>query len=124
MSRPDDLIARADIVAAAIRRVGVEAESEEDVRVNVDAALRPALDAFNLRTAPRFEQGVQRGALASGRADAIYGGVYIEYKRPGRLESPATRAEAIQQVQEYLQGAGDVRAPTPRLVLQRRLLTS
>ncbi len=118
MSRPDDLITLADGVAAAIRGVGVQAQSEEDVRVNVDAALRPALEVFNLHTAPRFEQGVQRGALASGRADAIYGGVYFEYKRPGRLESPTTRAEAVLQVQEYLEGAATVgdAARQPRLV--------
>ena len=118
MSRPDDLISLADTVAAAIRRVGVQAQSEEDVRVNVDAALRPALDAFNLRTRPRFEHGVQRGALASGRADAIYGGVYLEYKRPGRLESPTTRTEAVHQVEEYLEGAATVgdAARQPRLV--------
>jgi hypothetical protein len=118
MSRPDDLIALADTVAAAIRRVGVEAQSEEEVRVNVDAALRPALDAFNLHTTPRFERGVQRGAMASGRADAIYDGVYVEYKRPGRLESPSTRTETVHQIQAYLEGAATVGDATrqPRLV--------
>jgi len=118
MSRPDDLIGLADTVAAAIRRVGVQAQSEEDVRVNVDAALRPALEAFNLRTSPRFEHGVQRGAMTSGRADAIYGGVYLEYKRPGRLEGPTLRAEAVHQVQAYLEGAATVgdAARQPRLV--------
>jgi SAM-dependent methyltransferase len=104
-SRADDLIAQADAVCKAINRIGATAETEEDVRINVDAALRPIMTELNLRTEPRFEQGVQRGALASGRADAIYGAVYIEYKRPGRLENATARAEAIRQIEDYLEGA-------------------
>jgi hypothetical protein len=106
-SRADDLIAQADAVCKAINRIGATAETEEDVRINVDAALRPILAELNLRTEPRFEQGVQRGALASGRADAIYGAVYIEYKRPGKLENAASREDAIHQVEDYLQGANE-----------------
>ena len=102
---PDDLVVVADALAAKIRAIGATAVTEEDLRVRLEGELRPITEAFDLRVTPRYEEGVPKGALAAGRADAIYGGVYIEYKRPGRLESTPTRDDAIRQVQDYLEGA-------------------
>lgn len=118
MARQDDLSAQAESLAAAIRRIASEARNEEELRLNVEVALRPIVDGFHLAIAPRYEQGVQ-GDIASGRADAVYGGVYIEYKRPGRLAAPNARVEAVAQVKEYLEAAretGHDRWRKPRLV--------
>lgn len=119
MARPYQLTALADKLAREIRKVGASADSEEDVRVNVELVLRPAMQKFGLEVNPRFEQGIPKGAVASGRADAVYGAVYIEYKRPGRLESTQGHADAVQQVQDYLTGATRGDEPgrrQPRLV--------
>jgi len=119
MAEADELIKLADGLATEIRKVGATAKTEEDVRINVELALRPVLERFGLRVEPRYEEGIPRGTTAYGRADAIYGGVYIEYEGPGKLERAATRAASIQQVQEYLVGAtpkAEEDGRTPRLV--------
>lgn len=105
-SRADDLIAQADAVCKAINRIGATTETEEDVRINVDAALRPIMAELNLRTEPRFEQGVQRGAVASGRADAIYGAGYMEYKRPGKSTEAERAAPSEPDAPEALPTLG------------------
>lgn len=70
----------AENLAQAIRQVARKAHSEEDLRVGVEQALSTTLQTLGLTATPEYEK-----ITLSGSADAVYGHVTIEYKRPGRL---------------------------------------
>jgi len=70
----------ADTLAQAIRRSAEDARSEEDLRVGVEGALSAIRQLLGLTATPEYEK-----TTLSGSADAVYGHVVIEYKRPGRL---------------------------------------
>jgi hypothetical protein len=97
--------AAAESLAQKIRQVAARAHSEEDLRVGVEQALGATLRALGLTPAPEYEKTMLRGA-----ADAVYGHVVIEYKRPGRLAekdfSPKLVAQVVKYLADMARGAG------------------
>lgn len=90
-------------LAQTILRHGTEARTEEDVKIRVESALRPILDKWNIKWA-LYEHRQE----ISGRTDALYGTVIIEYKSPGRLERGADFRNAKKQLKDYItRAAGD-----------------
>src|SRR5438552_3921507 len=71
-------------LAQEILAIGQQATSEEDVRVNVEHALKPVLQQLGIATSPKYEQRITF-LQGSGSADAVYGFGVIEYERPGRI---------------------------------------
>jgi len=84
-------------LAQAIRQVARIAHSEEDLRVWVEQALSATLQALGLTATPEYEK-----TTLSGSADAVYGHVTIEYKRPGRLAERDFPAKLVKQIARYL----------------------
>jgi hypothetical protein len=87
----------AESLAQAIRRVARKAHSEEDLRVGIEQALSATLQALSLTATPEYEK-----TTLSGSADAVYGHVVIEYKRPGRLAEKDFPAKLAAQLARYL----------------------
>jgi methylase of polypeptide subunit release factors len=87
----------ADNLAEMIRQVAQKARNEEDLRVGVEHALSATLQALGLKTTPEYEK-----TTLSGAADAVYGHVVIEYKRPGRLAEKGYPVELAKQIARYL----------------------
>ena len=87
----------AENLAQAIRQVARRARSEEDLRVGVEHALGATLQALGLTATPEYEK-----TTLSGSADAIYGHVVIEYKRPGHLAEKGFPARPAEQIARYL----------------------
>jgi hypothetical protein len=96
MSAGPDLIATENL-AQAIRQVARKAHSEEDLRVGVENALSATLQVLGLTATPEYEK-----TTLSGSADAVYGHVVIEYKRPGRLVQKDFPARLAKQIARYL----------------------
>ncbi len=71
-------------LAEQIREIGKHAHSEEDVRLNVEHALRPVLEKLGITTQAAYEQPLTL-LQGPGRADAVYGFGIFEYERPGWL---------------------------------------
>ncbi len=86
----------ADNLAQTIRQVAKKARSEEDLRVGVERALGATLQALGLTATPEYEK-----TTFSGSADAVYGHLTIEYKRPGRLAGKDLPA-ITEQIARYL----------------------
>ncbi len=87
----------AENLATAIRQVAKKAHSEEDLRVGVEHALSATLAALGLTAVAEYEK-----TTFSGSADAVYGHVVIEYKRPGRLAEKGYPATLATQIARYL----------------------
>ncbi|NBD32531.1 MAG: hypothetical protein GVY17_06085, partial [Cyanobacteria bacterium] len=87
----------AEGLAEAIRQMGQQAHNEEELRVGVERALSDTLHALGLTTMPEYEK-----TTLSGAADAVYGHVVIEYKRPGRIASKGYADELSEQIARYL----------------------
>ncbi len=87
----------AENLAQAIRLVATTAHSEEDLRVGVEHALSATLQALSLTVMPEYET-----TTLSGSADAVYGHVVIEYKRPGRLAEKGFPTKLAAQLARYL----------------------
>ncbi len=90
-------LAAAENLAQAIRLVARKAHSEEDVRVGVEHALGATLAALKITAKPEYEK-----TMLSGSADAVYGHVVIEYKRPGRLAEKGFPPKLAAQIGKYL----------------------
>jgi SAM-dependent methyltransferase len=75
--------------------------NEADLRRKIDPLLEEFCREFNICPLVRAEY-----TLATGRADAVFNRLVIEYERPGVLkETPdAGTRRAAQQVKEYLEG--------------------
>ena len=86
----------AENLAQNIRQVAKKARSEEDLRVGVERALGATLQALGLTATPEYEK-----TTFSGSADAVYGHLTIEYKRPGRLAGKDLPA-ITEQIARYL----------------------
>ncbi len=84
-------------LAQAIRQVARKSRSEEDLRVGVEQALGATLRALKLTATPEYEK-----TTLSGSADAVYGHVVIEYKRPGRLAEKGFPLKLAEQIARYL----------------------
>jgi len=87
----------AETLAKAIRDIARHAHSEEDVRIGVERALGATLQTLKLTTTPEYEK-----TTVSGSADAVYGHVVIEYKRPGRISERGQPAILARQLGRYL----------------------
>lgn len=87
----------ATALAQEILKVARKAHSEEDVRVGVERALGTTLKALGLHAAPEYEK-----TTLSGTADAVYGHLVIEYKRPGRLAERGFVPKLAEQIGRYL----------------------
>src|SRR2546426_4279778 len=109
LGRIDPAISRK--LAKDIRAVAKSAHSEEDVRLNVEAALKPVLAQLGISTQASYEQPVTL-LQGSGSLDAVYGFGIIEYKKPGIIAIPRGRKELIEQLSSYLAGKARDRAPT------------
>ncbi len=69
--------AMASRLAEEIRAIGKTARSEEDVRLNVEGALKQYLAQLGISTAASYEQPITL-LQGSGSADAVYGFGIIE----------------------------------------------
>jgi len=87
----------AETLVQVIRDVARRATSEEDVRFGVEHALSNALEILGLHRKAEYEK-----TTFSGSADAVYGHVIIEYKRPGRLAETGFPAKLSEQIGRYL----------------------
>ncbi len=84
-------------LAQTIHQVAQRAHTEEDLRVGVEHALRGAQESLGLTITPEYEK-----TTLSGSADAVYGHVVIEYKRPGRLAERGYPLKLTEQLAGYL----------------------
>src|SRR2546422_692817 len=84
-------------LADEILKHASESANEEDLKIRVEATLRPILDKWGIQWAS-YEH---RHAI-SGRKDALYGKVIIEYKAPGVLNNKGDFKKAKKKVQEYI----------------------
>ena len=75
-------------LAEQIRAIGKSAKTEEDVRLNVEGALKHHLAQLGISTTASYEQPITL-LQGSGSADAVYGFGIIEYKRPGVIATPS-----------------------------------
>ncbi len=98
-------------LATDILKIGREALSEEDVRLNIEHALKQVLAQLGISTTARYEQRLTL-LQGSGSADAVYGFGVIEYERPGKIATPAGRKEVVKQLASYLAGKARDLAPT------------
>lgn len=108
-------------LAAEILAIGRDAHTEEDVRLNVEIALKPVLSELGISTNARYEQRITL-LEGSRRADAVYGFGVIEYERPGRIATPAGRKEVVKQLAEYLTGKAREMAPTRPIDSVKKML--
>jgi hypothetical protein len=87
----------ADALAKIILRHASESRNEEDLKIRIESTLRTLLDKWTIQWA-----SYERRLEFSGREDALYGRVIIEYKSPGRLKASAEFQKAKEQVKEYI----------------------
>jgi hypothetical protein len=96
----EDIISeQASIVCEQIEAAVAFAESEEDLRIEVEKAI----EVFRKEADLPELKGHHEVTIGKGRADSVYDYVFIEYKKPGRLkesnDSPGNR-EVIKQLQD------------------------
>jgi hypothetical protein len=97
-------------VVNEIHRIAREIEltggSEEDLRVNVEKLLDQKVWSVLGAPKPRYEfpiKGVRGAVVKHYRLDALYGLTIFEYKKPGTLDKPKDRDEAVKKVKdEYI----------------------
>ena len=93
-----DIDINAAEIAEKIKESARGSLTEEDLRIRVEHILRSEiLDRLNIPWA-RYEYTLISGV----RPDALYGHVIIEYKKPGTLDDPSKRAQAIEQIKKYI----------------------
>ena len=111
----------AEEVAEEIRRVASWAKSEEDLKQGVESVLRSKVierlkvggDEIPYASwkPPRARYEV---TLVSGRADALYGHLIIEYERPRSFETRGGFERAVEQVKRYIMDHAEVESKFPR----------
>src|SRR3989338_2503482 len=87
-------------LADAIRRVAMQARTEEDLKIGIEKLLDPFIE--RIRGVRRSPSQYEHATSLGGIADALHGNVVIEYERPGKLAKRAGFAEAKRQLQRYL----------------------
>ncbi|MGD0549269.1 MAG: N-6 DNA methylase [Candidatus Bathyarchaeia archaeon] len=85
-------------LAKAILRHASASTKEEELKIRVEATLRPILEKLGIQWAS-YEHGHR---ISGGRKDALYGHVILEYKSPGKLDSKIEFTKAKEQVKEYI----------------------
>ena len=108
-------------LAEQIRAIGKTAQSEEDVRLNVEAALKHHLAQLGITTTAFYEQHITL-LQGTGLADAVYGFGIIEYKRPGVIATPSGRKELVDKLSQYLVGKARELAPTKLLEPLKKMI--
>ena len=89
-------------LARRIGQAGREARNEEELRLGVT----PLLRRFAADARIDLEERHEKRLVGRGRADSVYGRVWLEYKAPRSLSernSAAKNRAAIEQVQGYLE---------------------
>jgi hypothetical protein len=90
-------------LALTIRKHASESQNEEQLKIRVEATLRPILDQWGIQWA-----SYEHRHEISGRKDALYGRVIIEYKEPSILDSASEFKKGKEQVKKYITSeAGD-----------------
>jgi type I restriction-modification system DNA methylase subunit len=84
-------------LATTIQKHASESRNEEQLKIRVEVTLRPILDKWGIQWA-----SYEHRHEISGRQDALYGRVIIEYKSPGKLYSKSEFKKAKEQVKEYI----------------------
>jgi len=80
-----------------------KASTEEDFKVNAAKVLRDeVLDKFNLPWGD-YEKGVLISGQ-KGRADVLYGHLFVEFEKPGVLGRRRGFSHAIDQLRNYIKG--------------------
>jgi len=108
-------------LAEQIRAIGKSAKTEEDVRLNVEAALKHHLAQLGISTTASYEQHITF-LHGSGSADAVYGFGIIEYKRPGVIAIPNGRKSLVDKLSAYLEGKARELAPTKPLEPLKKMI--
>lgn len=81
-------------------------KNETEFRNKITTEISKIANLLNLKLILREEYGLKFGE-ASGRADAVYNRLIIEYEPPGSLRSEISHthtAHAIQQIKDYIAG--------------------
>jgi len=110
----------ADALAAAIRREGERSHTEEDLRIGVEALLRPLLHDVGITYTPRYERhyrAVLKGT--GGQSDAVYGHAIIEYEPPRTFRTGRGVRHAQGQLERYLKAEARLSAVKTDDVLRR-----
>lgn len=116
----DELSAKAKDLAFRIRQVRQSATTEEDLRIGVEAALTPIAKDLGIGVVPKYEK--KHGwTEISGRSDAVYGHVIIEYERPGRFLSKAAIAHAAEQLAGYIRAEAAHYGPKAHEAMRRMI---
>jgi len=101
VSQPEDI--NASDIAEELKAAAAESRTEEDFKIRAEYILR--VKAFE-------KMGVEFGryeyTLVSGRADALYGHVIIEYEAPGTLATRSGFQKAVEQAKRYIIGEAKV----------------
>jgi SAM-dependent methyltransferase len=87
-------------IAEEIRKHASNSQNEEELKIRVESLLRQKVaDKLGIPWASYEHRNV-----ASGRKDAFYGRVIIEYKDPGKLDIKSEFNKAKEKVKEYIIG--------------------
>jgi SAM-dependent methyltransferase len=104
---PKEAIIEADAkeVADKILSAARDASSEADLEVNTEHILKTVLDKLGIANYASYEFRTGKGTLVegTGKIDALYGRVVIEYESPGAFEHAAGFNHAKEQVIEYIE---------------------
>jgi hypothetical protein len=97
-------------LAISIRGAAKNARAEEDLKVNIEMLLAPALQRLGITSDPRYEVPVRLTRSVSrltrvGFQDAVYGSLTIEYKRPGVIRTAAGWDRTRRELIGYLEAA-------------------
>ncbi len=87
-------------IALKIRQIARLSRNEAELRSNLGYLFKDIAKTLNVKLIPREEY-----TLASGRADAVFNRIVIEYKAPGFLKpslNSRNTAHAVEQLKNYL----------------------
>jgi len=92
-----------DTMIRKINEAAARADTEEDFKMEAVQILRSeVLDKFKLPYG-KFEKGIFVSGLR-GRADVLYGHLFIEFEKPGVLKAKRGFDHAIDQLKRYIMG--------------------
>ncbi len=91
-----------------IKLAARQASNEEELRHNVSKILDEITSGFGI--SGRLEKStflLESKKVSRGRIDALYGGVIIEYKTPGKLKDKSVFDSAVEQVKRYIKSEAE-----------------
>ena len=91
----------AEKLAEEIKKCADKSANEEELKIEIATLLHPVLKSWGVE--PKYERysGGSR-CIASGRKDALYGTVILEYKALGKLAKKREFEKAKEQVKNYI----------------------